>query len=607
VGLRIDNFPATQEDQIALSSLASLLAALTTWGYAQEAKILSDVIANFMLYEGASGDGGSHRKVLIAVDSDWLACLVRNRQPCDKTNLAEGSDTEKMSPAFHLNSLMAFGSWKPQNSQTPLGELEFLSDIAAGAYCYLNIVRRGDSTEMQGAFWRRLVEQLSSLVGIVPEVSQSLTERIQVLLNLAALASLCHAATVESLRGTKRLLYNGLLIRHLQFELENNSVEHISHRVLSPLCDMVSTLMRQGIWSQFRDEIVINLLSRTSLFIHDTWSVVNLAVERIRFGAKKIRFDESPVLAACKRVISETTARFNEDRDEIAKLSVERGYTGLLRKCLKNQLLEAFTPINDHYPSEYTPGYVDSLIDRSGNSLMHHGARLGFPDILKVIIECLGMTAAKERVNKANAAGQSATHLACINRAPMDVFRLLWITRVNLNVRCNQGRTPLHYCFPDQNLLPEYHFSLMEMIETHSLPTTIPLDDSKAYGIYGKGQVIDTRAFDFRKIIHQLYCRNTDIRVQDQFGLTALHQAAKEGWGVNLDIFFTHTGGDSERLANDALRIEDNAGCTLLDYARMNAENGGENIILAEMRKRCMAIPQNVKIPAFRTSGRSDC
>jgi hypothetical protein len=27
-----------------------------------------------------------------------------------------------------------------------------------------------------------------------------------------------------------------------------------------------------------------------------------------------------------------------------------------------------------------------------------------------------------------------------------------------------------------------------------------------------------------------------------QFGLTALHQAAKEGWGVNLDIFFTHTG-----------------------------------------------------------------
>jgi hypothetical protein len=37
-----------------------------------------------------------------------------------------------------------------------------------------------------------------------------------------------------------------------------------------------------------------------------------------------------------------------------------------------------------------------------------------------------------------------------------------------------------------------------------------------------------------------------------------------------LDIFFIHAGGNSDQLANDVLKIEDNAGCTLLDYARVN-------------------------------------
>src|SRR5262249_13775180 len=50
-----DPWPDTTEDHIALASLESLLKAVLASGGGPEAEKMGDIIANYILYEGASG------------------------------------------------------------------------------------------------------------------------------------------------------------------------------------------------------------------------------------------------------------------------------------------------------------------------------------------------------------------------------------------------------------------------------------------------------------------------------------------------------------------------------------------------------------------------
>jgi hypothetical protein len=73
--------------------------------------------------------------------------------------------------------------------------------------------------------------------------------------------------------------------------------------------------------------------------------------------------------------------------------------------------------------------------------------------------------------------------------------------------------------------------------------------------------------------------------------------AAKQGWCDSVDIFFLLEDGDAERQQRTCLRLRDNAGLSVLDHARMTGVigelNGGESIIVSEMRKRAIDIPPN--------------
>jgi hypothetical protein len=135
----------------------------------------------------------------------------------------------------------------------------------------------------------------------------------------------------------------------------------------------------------------------------------------------------------------------------------------------------------------------------------------------------------------------------------------------------------------------------MNIISDHALPTIAPLDMPQTYGIDGRGNAIDPRAYDFRVIVKELLCCNADMSIPDQDGMTPLHMAAKEGWGDNLDLFFLHDQDRASRLQRTCLGICDDAGLTVLDHARMtgigDVVNGGEDIIVSEMRKRAMEIP----------------
>jgi ankyrin repeat protein len=593
--LERDNFPATPEDQVALSSLASFLKALVVSGYVHEAELVADAISNFILYEGASGDHGSFRKALIATSFETMAGAVRISHQAYESGDATISSADHQSEAEVLNGLMTFQN-DLQAEARPPQELRTPSDFAAGAYFFLTVARSGDRNTLHDTRYQVLFQQLSSAVGMAFEVTQALVDRIQVLLELSSLAALCDAGTLEVLRGCKRLLYNNALIRHLHKTLTTKSLNDISGHVLDPIANALASSLRMNNWSPYRDDAITNLLRSRSASSSDPWSFVNLAVERIRLGEQLGSQDgkSTAALSASEEVLSLNSRLFEARKTNVAMLSVKNGYFGLLRKCLTLEELTDHSSPSDSTPSPGAPEIFKRIFDSNEDTLLHLSARLGFTKITKLIAECLGVTRGKELINCVNAQGQTPLHLACMHRAHREVFTLLWILGANPNVRCNLGRTPLHYCFPDQQLLPSPHEMVLVALAEYTLPTTISMRFPKAFGPYGKGNDIDPRTSDFRVIIRNLVRRGADMTILDHEGMTPLHLAAREGWGDNHEIFLVQTGPTFEQAQEFCLKLRDEAGCTVLDYARMTGNkgqlNGGENIIVAEMRERGMDI-----------------
>jgi ankyrin repeat protein len=591
--LESDNFPATPEDHIALASLASLLKALVTCGYMHEAELVADAISNFILFEGASGGHGSFLKAITATKIETFSGTFRSLSKAyeflDLTMQGEGSG----SAAQALNGLMTWHFHVPKEGQPPQ-EVQTPSDYAAGAYFYLTLAGIGDQDTLQNPNYQPLFRQLSSAVGMHLEVTPVFISRMQALLELSNLAALCEAGTVELLRGCRRLLYNGAIIRHLHKTLITTPLDDVAECILSPIANALALSVRVNNWTPLRDDGIASLLKSGSVSSNNPWSFVNLAIERIRLKRTLDSQDASSrvALSASEDVLSLNANLFEARKSTLATLSVKNGYFGLLTKCLTLENLTVPLSATNPDPSLESLDVFNRTLDSDGNNLLHLSTRLGFTKVVKLIIDCLGMTGGKTIINSGNARGQTPLHLACMHRAPRGIFTLLWILGADSNVKCNLGRTPLHYCFPEQQLLPSPWNVVLQGLEAYALPTTVPIDLPKAYGPYGKGKGIDPRTFDFRAIIRDLVLRKAYMTITDKNGMTPLHLAAREGWGDNLDIFLIQTGGEFLKSQEICLQLRDAAGFTVLDYARKTgvrgALRGGENIVVAEMKKREM-------------------
>lgn len=104
--------------------------------------------------------------------------------------------------------------------------------------------------------------------------------------------------------------------------------------------------------------------------------------------------------------------------------------------------------------------------------------------------------------------------LACMHRAPKDVFRLLFVLGADINTQCHRGRTPLHYYFPNQDALPSVYEEVMSLIADHSLPTITPLDKPTVH-LEGGCQSVEAHVRDFTAIIGQLLSRHADMSTMD--------------------------------------------------------------------------------------------
>lgn len=581
MALKVDNFPSAPEDLLALASLASLLRTLLTLGYSTESVILTDVISNYILYESTSGDDGAFRKIAIATEAEQTSSLMNCLDQKYETGMHNGFTGDPRSEGMVMNGIMAFGDFVQGGDRSP-ELLQTLSDYVAGAYYFLIALRRGDPSEMEQPRFRSLLRQLSSLIKMPPEVTQPFRQRLESILELATLAAICDAGTKQALRGFKGLLYHGPLIRRVHNVLLDTNLRGISQRILSPIVNMLAISIRQDNWSPYRDDIITQLLDTASGRIEDDWSLINFALERfIRLDTAK----EPEIFSTCQNFLNNYSKAWPMHLHEMMVVCTQKGLFGLLWKSL---IGESLTSTVQAAPPR------QPLFDYQQQAF-HEATHLGYPYVLKMIVEGLGMEFCKKMSNTSNGRGQTPLHLACRHRAPKEIFRLLRILGADVDKQDKQGFTPLHYCFPTQSALPSVYKVTKAMITEYKLPTVAPMDEPKAFGIYGRGKTIDSRVYDFRVIINQLLCRGADICIPSHTGQTPLHLAAQEGWGDNLDLFFLHDSADSERLQRASLRLRDDENMSVLDYARKigfrGSLNGGEEIIEAEMRKRGMAIP----------------
>jgi ankyrin repeat protein len=579
--LEADNFPTTAEDFVALSSLATLLRAFLVEGYTHEARIISDVISNFILYEAAPTEAGSFRKLAIATEAERIKSVVHDMHKIYDDGRSAVPPGDLRSEAAILIGLMAFGDDLEGGSRPP-SQLQTPSDYAAGAYYALSVLRRGDQSQMEESRFRNISRQLSLVMGVPSQMDQQFGVKVEALLELAALGALCEAGTIQSLRGLKGLSYNGSLIRRVDRVLRSTSFKGFSTSLLEPFANMFAISIHSNNWSLFRDDAIMALFNAAPVAIEDNWGLVNLALERYnrRPHVETEVVHQVDIVPACKSFLLRYASTWEMSAGQMLEMSVKNGWFGLVRKyvCREGLIDDSKISLGSDFASKEEGAFLQ-------------GAKSGFPYILKALVQGLGMERCRKLINRTNTQGQTPLHLACEYRAPKEVFRLLYSFGAYVNSQCHFGRTPLHYCLPNQKAVPPVFDDVLKMVSENSLPTIALLDAPKIYDRYGQGKPVDPRIEDFGALIDQLLCRNADMSIPDQEGLTPVHRAAKEGWGDNLDVFFIDEHGDAEQLQRTCLESRDYAGHTALDHARMTGLTGGEDVLVSEMRKRAMEIP----------------
>lgn len=587
--LKEDNFPTTSEDQVALATLASLLHALLVAGYAHEAAIITDLISNFILYEAASGEDGSFRKAVIATEAAKLGTRIHRMHKAYEDGHTKELPDDLRSEGETLLTFMVFGDSVTGERRCP-GVLQSLSDYAAGAYYCLTVLRRGDASEVVEPDCRILLRQLWKLWNVQPEITQQSISQMESILELVTIAALCEAATTQALRGIKGLTHNGSLTRHVHNVLMNTSLMGVSQRILGPVANFLAICIHMDSWSLSRDDSITKLITAGSTKVEEIWSLINLAIERLRLENRLPAYNSShpDTVSACEAFLERHARTWSMQSAELLTLSIQNGFFGLLWKYCDGEALIAGTQATIGATSR-GPNF-----GKNGETVLHQAARLGFPYIMKMVIKYFSMVHSQDIVNRPNNQGQTPLHLACVHRAPEEILRLLVILGAGVNIQCNEGRTALHYCFPNQDALPSVCDDIINMISEYSLPTSIPLDRPQVY-TRGACKPVEPRVYGFRVIIRTLLSLHADMSITDHEAMTPLHRAAKYGWGDNLDIFFRLEGAIAEIQQGKCLRLRDNAGLTVLNHTRkseiVEEMDRGEDIITAEMKRRGMDIP----------------
>jgi hypothetical protein len=595
--LEEEDFPDTWEDQIALSSLASLLTTFMSKGYHKEGEMVSDSISSYTLYETTKFDSGSHWKLIMAASADQLALFVEQQLPWSKPGAEDKNVSGPFSPAFYLNSSMAYcqfeghmGGAKPPEV---LPEFSTLSDFAAASYFFLTAARRRDPQELQSSLFINILRQLSTSVSMIAELTPTLIVRVETLLKISSLAVLCEAAFTETLSAESRILLSGNFIRRLSGSILQSELMNVDVHFLEPVANAISAIIRLGNWPAYRDPLIIKLLSLPVAKTMDYWGFVNLAVERehMRIGvnaADPIGKMEEVCVKACQNLMAEQNPHFQTARKELALLAVERGYIGLLRKLLEADDLRSPPRTDKPRPSAAAGHLIYSITDKGGNNLLHLSARRGFLPVHKMIVESLGTVRSKSALSSLNYDGLAPLHIACLRRGDIDIMLLCLYAGGDLNQLSSTGRTALHYCFPEKEKINEYLPGLEDFVQKHKLLITMPVRPASVHGLYNEDKKIENRTFMLRGIIRQLYCRGGKLTIQDHSGATPAHLAARNGWGINTDLLFIKSGAEAEKELEQCLRLRDNDNNSILATMRISGDIDGEKIISTEMRKRCM-------------------
>lgn len=587
-----ETFPDTWEDQVALSALASLAATFLAHGYPEEAEFVSDTISSYILYEGTRIDSGSRRKLVMAAHASKLALYVTHQISWDRKHTRYGQTNNPFSIPLYLTSLAAYGRFEDGvgNLEQNQGLPAMANNPDLSAACYYLMTTRNNPTSSQQPIFASVQQKLAAEMEIHPELTPLFVSRVESLLRMSSLAALCEVAYKETLSQEPRLILNPNFLRHFTQTILQQNLSQFSVKILDPIAIVISTLLHIGNWSSYRDPLITKLLTVALQRSNSSWSFANLAVERIQHSLKEESSGEqSECLQLCHRLTAEQNTLFQRSRE--AKIqSAEKGYLGLLRNVLEGDRdLNAVPRVYSATPCAWASRALNYLEDGDGNNLLHSTARSGFLVAHKMTVELLGTVKAKPPLAALNNEGLAPIHIACKNRGHRNILMLCLYGGGDVNQADAFGRTALHYCFPEQHEMNEYLPALEEFIEKHGLLLTLPVNAGCVWGtMYNQGKKIDNRTYMLRALVRQLYCRGGSITVQDRQGLTPAHLAAKNGWGINSDLFFIGNGVKAEEESEECLRLKDQNGNSVLAMMRMNGDTEGERIISAEMRKRLM-------------------
>ena len=604
------NFPTSPEDLVALASLSSLMRALSIAGYAFESEIISDVIANYILYESAADNERSFRKLGIAFEAERLASVILAKHKAYVEGNGHQLPDDVRSEATVIYGAAAYDD-KGHGGNRPLGQLLNVFDYVAAIYYCLSNLRQGEKYVTDQRMLKHM-QQLSSVIELPRVTDPLLVDRLTELLEVGAISAMCEAASVQLLQNFKSLAYNGSFIRQLKEIVWRINLEGMDETLVEPIANLYALWMENRTGYEDLDDGIATLLMAAphNKSLNNSWALVNLAVKRTLWAPPEDfnNVNDDDVVSRCLKFRVSHAERWKSKHLELLIPAVHRGWFGLLQKGLGGRELNSSRLFER-----------DEKFTHKSDSALQEAVKAGYPFIIKKFLECLTVEVCRDRIDMSDSEGLTPYHLACKHRAPKEVFRLIQVLTTEKDHKDRHGRTPLSYCFPKQDEVPPVYQSVIDMVTEFSLPTVTPTDKPKAYGgrYRGNPKEVDPRTESFRLILDQLLCRNANPVIEDDSGMTPVHRAAKEGWGDNLDVFFMHNHGNFPKWTRRLLNMLDKDKRSILDYARMAGNRGDiqgrEDIIEDEMRKRDILISERmnlttgtlqnqwVKIPAGRT------
>jgi hypothetical protein len=592
--LKTNRFPTTLEDLVALASLSSLMRALSIAGYAFESLIISDIITNYLVYESASGNEGSFRKLRIAFEAERLASIVLAHHSAYVDGNKYPIPDDVRSEATVIYGITAYDEPGHGGNRQP-GQLLTIFDYVAAIYYCLQVLKEGDKSKLNEPRIFKHMKQFSSILEIPAVTDPLIVDKMEELLKLGAISAMCEAASVQFLHNVKSLAYNGSFIRQIKSTVRETSLDGMNEIIVEPIANMYALWMENEVLYEDIDDGIATILMAAphSMSLNNSWALVNLAVKRTLW-AKPEDFkdlDHENTLSLCLKLRMSRAEDWKSKRLGLLVPAVQRGWFGLIAKGFSCKELNSSNLFEKD----------DNFIYKTDVALQE-AVKVGYPFVMKRVLEWVGFEFCKKRINTPNSQGLTPYHLACKHRAPKEVFRLIQVLTTEKNHKDNDGRTPLSYCFPKQDEVPPVYHLIINMITEFALPTITPTEKPKAYGGYYRGnpKAVDPRTESFRFVLDQLLCRNANPVLEDNSGMTPAHRAAKEGWGDNLDVFFMHKHGEFPKWTSELLHMVDNENHSILDYARAAGNKGDiqgrEDIIEDEMERRDIPIPQRMNL-----------